>query len=179
MKKWFWLLPIAALLVLAGCSVPGNVYISFDWPVTSTLTDWANTDPNIDINGLNALYAGHDYLTLPGYYEMWYNLDAGGTIISGFGYTLTDHHGAGWPGEDAYFYMYLGTLGPDFYQIQGLTSPSTGSGSGSPAPTARSAMQTTGTFDSTGYEFKKLGEYSQTKGRYTLTVQYGVWEPKK
>jgi hypothetical protein len=178
MKKWMWLLLLAALLAFTACSIPGNVYISFDWPVSSTLNNWGGSDPNVDTPVvLDELAPGFDYLTLPGTYSFWYTIDS--ISIPAFYYTLTEHKGSGSPGEDAYFMLFLTTAGPTFYRLQSLTAPSTGGGAANPAPTARSVVQSGSTFDKTGYEFKQLGEYSQTQGAYTLTVRTGVWEPKK
>jgi len=179
MKKWIWLLLLAALLAFSACSlVPGNVYISFDWPVTSTITDWYGSDPNVDTPGVSdTLAPGFDYLTLPGTYTFWYEIDS--VTIPTFYYTLRAHKSSGMPGQDAYFLLYLTTAGPTLYPLQGLGAPSTESGTASPPPTARSVKQSGKTFDTSGYEFKQLGEYSQTQGSYTLTVRYGVWEPKK
>ena len=175
MKKWLWLLPIAALLVLAACSMPGNVYLSFDWSVYPV--NWYGTDPNIDTPGVDdELAPGFDYLTLPGDYYFAYTHDITQTVWYDIYYTLTAHKGAGSPGEDAVFMIYLTNGGyPGFWQTQGL-APS----GGSSAPKAsRSVMQSGKTFDKSGYEYKQLGQYSQTQGGYTLTMRTGVWEPKK
>ena len=174
MKKWLWLLPIAALLVLAACSMPGNVYLRFTFAVDPL--NWDCSDPNIDTPGvIDELDMGFDYLTLPGdYYFEYQAIDA---VWYPIYYTLTAHKGAGSPGEDAIFIMYLPNPGyPVFWQHQGL-APS--SGSSTPTTAWRSVLQSGSTFDKSGYEFKQLGEYSQSKGGYTMTVRYGVWEAKK
>ena len=174
MKKWMWVLPIAALLVLAACSMPGNVYLAFDWAVTPS--NWIASDVNIDTPGVaDELAPGFDYLTLPGDYYFTYTHDD--VNWNEIWYELTAHKGAGSPGEDAIFMMYLTAFPgyPGFWQAQGL-APS----GGSSAPKAsRSVMQSGKTFDKSGYEYKQLGQYSQTHGGYTLTMRTGVWEPKK
>jgi hypothetical protein len=174
MKKWLWLLPIVAVLAFAGCSMPGNVYLSFDW--SGTLWDWYSTDPNIDIPGVSdTLYPGHDYLTLPGDYYFDYVDNTASHLLWGIYYTLTAHKGAGSPGEDAIFMMYMpnpGNIG--FWQAQGL-APSSGAARTAPLASAQSGIA----FDKSNYLFKQLGQYTQNQGGYTLTARYGVWEPKK
>jgi hypothetical protein len=171
MKKWLWLLPIAALLALAACSMPGNVYMSFDWP--SDITSYYSNDPNI-----HALSKGHEYLTLPGDYYFDYEDGTINQDLWGFYYTLTAHKGAGSPGEDAIFRIYLPNPGyPALLQLQGLGANL--SGSSTPSAASSMAVRSRSIFDNSNYQFKQLGEYSQTQGGYTLTVRTGVWEPKK
>jgi hypothetical protein len=176
MKKWMWLLPLAAILAFSACSIPGEVYLVFDWATKPT--DWWCTDPNIDPPGVTELFPDHYYHTEPGDYHFAYTHDVPVDLFSPYYdiyYTLTAHTAIGSPGEDAYFMMYLNEGAyPTFWQTQSLSGPSAGS-----TAAARSVVQSGTTFDKSGYEYRQLGEYSQTQGRYTLTVRTGVWEPKQ
>jgi hypothetical protein len=173
MKKWIWLLPLAALFAFSACTISGNVYLAFDW--VSAPWDWYGTDRNIDTpNPADTLYAKHYYLTKEGDYYFAYTHDD--IWWYDIYYTLTAHRGIDAPGQDALFMMYLnaGTY-PTFWQTQGLG----GASASSPSPSARTAAQSGGSFDKSGYEYRQLGEYTQTQGGYTLTARTGVWGPKQ
>jgi hypothetical protein len=177
MKKWLWMLPLVILFALLGCSVPGNVYLSFDWSIKPY--NWNSTDPNIDTPIVSdTLRPQHYYLTEPGdyYFEYthdnlhWYNIY----------YTLTAHEGFASPGEDAYFLIYLNVGAyPVFWQIQGLGAASTTGNPDSASPAAGPAVQSGSSFDKSAYEYRQLSEFSETQGRFTLTVRTGVWTPRQ
>jgi hypothetical protein len=179
MRKFLWILPVVALFALAGCTTDGAVYLTFDWDYWHyTPFNYYSDDPNLPPS---SIYRTTEYLTEPGDYYFSYWVNTGTADQYWIYYTLTAKDGA-FPygeGEDSRFRLYLYDGWPSFMQLQGL-APSAGSTTSNSTPGPEVIVGSPIPDGSTdGFVQKQLGEYSQTQGRYTLTVRTGVWVPKE
>jgi hypothetical protein len=180
MRKLLWImLPVVALFALAGCTTDGAVYLSFDWDYWSyTPYNYYTTDPNLPPS---AIYRGTDYLTEEGDYYFSYWVNTGTADHWWIHYTLTAKHGdPPWgTGEDSRFLLYLYDGWPGFVQLQGLTPAASTAAAGGGAGTQVIQGSPTPDDNPDGFVQKQLGQYTQTQGRYTLTVRTGLWVPKE
>ena len=178
MKKSLWLLPLAVLLLflIAGCSMSGNVFMSFDW--ITVPVDWSCTDPNIDVPGVvDTLNKQYEYPTEPGSYRFTYDTASDGTWV--YDYTLTAHPGSlSGPGPDAAFELFLWESGPVFTQDRGLAKAGNSLAQAATATPSSSSTQTNALrADRGAFLQEPTFEYTVTRGGYTLEVRAFLLKP--